>query len=90
MITELLFKGDQSEYGLCYSFWISTSTIFGITVTDANNTDSSFSSRLVLFILFLSGSVLFYSYSAFLTSALAIPNENLPFSNPEEIIKPFS
>ena len=69
-----------------YSFWISTSTVFGITIIDANNTDLKFSSRLVLFIFFVGGSTLFYGYQAFLTSALAIPNEDLPFNSPEGLL----
>ena len=55
-------------------------------IKDANDLNLSSSARLSLFTVFLSGSLFFYTYGAFLTSSLAVPNEEVPFNSPEGIL----
>ena len=55
-------------------------------IWDANEFDSNQSGRLALFIVFISGSLFFYTYGGFLTSSLAVPMEYIPFSSPQEIL----
>ena len=66
---------------------ISLSTSFGITVRDANDQGTKTSARLSLYVTFICGSIFFYVYVAFLTSALAIPSEYKPFQSPAEILQ---
>ena len=68
------------------AFCIVSSSIFGVCIRDANDTNSKTSERLILLIVFISGSLFYYTYCAFLTSALAVPNEKLPFDSPEGIL----
>ena len=68
------------------AFCIVSSSIFGFCIRDANDTNSKTSERLILLIVFISGSLFYYTYCAFLTSALAVPNEKLPFDSPEGIL----
>ena len=68
------------------AFSIVSSSIFGLCIRDANDTNSKTSERFVLFVVFISGSLFYYTYCGFLTSSLAVPNENLPFGSPEEIL----
>ena len=65
---------------------IVSSSIFGLCIRDANDTNSKTSERLILFVVFISGSLFYYTYCGFLTSSLAVPNENFPFGSPEEIL----
>ena len=58
-----------------------------MVIWDAHEFNSRDSGRCTLFIVFISGSVFFYIYGGFLTSSLAIPNENLPFKSPKELLK---
>ena len=69
------------------SITISIFSIFGLSTYDAENSESKFSARLSLFVIFICGSVYFYVYNAFLTSALAIPSEYKPFQSPEELLQ---
>ena len=64
-----------------------TASVFGIGVIDHNDPDYNKSSKILIFITFLAGSVFFYSYQAFLTSSLAVPSETVPFRTPEEILQ---
>ena len=85
----ILFKAQQHNNinGVIYSLWVTTYSTFGITVNDdVNDPDATFSQRLALFLVSLSGSLFFVFYSAFLTSALAIPNEMIAFRNPKELL----
>ena len=68
------------------AFCIVSSSIFGFCIRDANDTNSKTSERLILLIVFISGSLFYYTYCAFLTSALAVPNEKLPFDSPEGLL----
>ena len=68
------------------AFSIVSSSIFGLCVRDANDTNSETSERLILLFVFISGSLYYNTYCGFLTSSLALPNENLPFGSPEEIL----
>ena len=74
------------EINYIEAFCIVSSSIFGMGIWDANDTTSKTSERLMLLITFISGSLFYYTYCAFLTSSLAIPNENLPFDSPEGIL----
>ena len=69
------------------AIWITISAIFGITIRDANDTHSKNTGRFTLFIIFLCGSGFFSGYQAYLTSALAIPNEFWPFRTPNELVQ---
>ena len=55
-------------------------------IWDANEFQSNESGRLTLLIVFTSGSIFFYTYGGFLTSSLAVPVGNVPFSSPEELV----
>ena len=65
----------------------SVSSIFGINIMDANDPDYKTSARINLFVIFISGSLFFYFYGAFLTSALAVPSTQQPFNSPEGVLK---
>ncbi len=62
-------------------------SVFGIEVIGHHDPDYNKSSKILIFITFLAGSVYFYSYQAFLTSSLAVPSETVPFRTPEEILQ---
>ena len=59
----------------------------GVNVIDGNASDIKTSTRIVLFTIKISGSLLFYFYGGFLTSALVIPSEAKPFTTPDGILK---
>ena len=65
---------------------ISTSSIIGLGIRDANDLSTTKSARLTMFVVFICGSLFFYVYGAFLTSALAVPKIYTPFNTPEEIL----
>ena len=69
------------------AIFIAIGSIFGITLQDANDTGIKTSARLTLFVIFIFGSLFFYVYVGFLTSALAIPLQYKPFHSPEEILQ---
>ena len=66
---------------------ISLSSIFGISTHDVNDLQTNSSARLSLFVVYICESLYFYVYAGFLTSALAIPAEYLPFQSPEELLQ---
>ena len=68
------------------AFCIVSSSIFGFCIRDANDTNSKTSERLILLIVFISGSLFYYTYCAFLTSSLAVQNEKIPFDSPEGLL----
>ena len=76
---------------LLEAFTTSLASIFGfqigIEVLDANASDIKTSNRTILFTIFINGSLFFYFYGGFLTSALAIPSEAKPFITPDGILK---
>lgn len=78
---------NSTSLGFLGAISISLSTSFGITVRDANDLGTSTSARLSLYVIFICGSIYFYVYTAFLTSALAVPSEYNPFQSPEEILQ---
>ena len=80
------FSKNWKEMNFIEAFCIVSSSIFGMSIIDANNTNSKTSERLMLLVTFISGSLFYYTYCAFLTSSLAVPNENLPFDSPEGIL----
>jgi hypothetical protein len=80
------FARDWKVINYIEAFCIVSSSIFGFCIRDANDTNSKTSERLILLIVFISGSLFYYTYCAFLTSALAVPNEKLPFDSPEGIL----
>ena len=65
---------------------ITTSSIIGLGIRDANDLSITKSARLTMFVVLICGSVFFYVYGAFLTSALAVPKMYTPFNSPEEIL----
>ena len=69
--------------GLC----IVSSSIFGMTILNLDDLNSNHSGRLIMFNVFLSGSVFFYTYNAFLMSSLAVKSENVPFNSPEALLR---
>ena len=63
-------------------------SVFGIEVIDHHDKEYNKSTKILLFIILLAGSVFFYSYQAFLTSSLvAVPAATVPFRTPEEILQ---
>jgi hypothetical protein len=78
---------EWTTIGLLEAFTISFSSIFGMTVRDANDIGTKTSARLTLFVIFICGSLFWYVYVGFLTSALAVPSEYKPFQSPEGLAK---
>ena len=66
---------------------IPVSSIFALGTRDANDLNTNLSAKIGLLVIFLSGTVIFYSYGGFLTSSLAIPNNEKPFSSPEGLLE---
>ena len=69
------------------SLAVSISPVFGIMLHDANDSEINASARFYLFVTYICGSIYFYVYGGYLTSALAIPSESNPFGSPEELLK---
>ena len=85
-ITHTRLIGEK-KISLFESIWISAGAIFSVSVTDANNSVSSRSGKLSLFVTLLGGSLVYYSYSTCLLSSLLVPMENdPPFRNPQELL----
>ena len=81
------FPKGQNDLKVDEAIWIATSALFGINIIkDANDTKTNGGGRMMLFIVFICGSGFFYGYEAYLTSALAVPNEFLPFNTPNELL----
>jgi hypothetical protein len=80
------FSKNWKERNYIEAFCIVCSSIFGMGIWNANETNSKTSERLMLLVIFISGSLFYYTYCAFLTSSLAVPNEILPFDSPEGIL----
>ena len=80
------YQNDNTVISITEGFCIASSSIFGMVIWNANEFNSNDSGRMTLLNVLLIGSVFFYIYSGFLTSSLAIPNENFPFNSPEELI----
>ena len=76
----------QEKMSSIEAFCIVSSSIFGVCIRDANDTNSKTSEKLVLLVVFISGSLFYYTYCGFLTSSLAVPNEKLPFDSPEGLL----
>ena len=72
---------------LLESLTISAASIFGISFYDENKLGTNTTARLILFVIMICNSLFFYTYGGFLTSSLAIPIEQLPFTSPEDILK---
>ena len=66
---------------------VSIAPVFGIMLQDANDSKINASARIFLFVTYLCGSLYVYIYGGYLTSALAIPSESIPFGSPEELLK---
>ena len=80
------YQKQDKTLSIVEALCITSSSIFGMVIWDAHEFSSRDSGRFTLFIVFISGSVFFYIYGGFLTSSLAIPNENIPFNSPEELL----
>ena len=79
------FQSEPKNLSLIEAVCIASSSIFGMVIWNAHEFNSNESGRLTLFTVFLTGSLFYYTYVGFLTSSLAVPNENIPFQSPEEI-----
>ena len=66
---------------------ISIAPVFGIMLRDANDSETNTSARFYLFVTYICGSIYFYVYGGYLTSALAVPSKSNPFGSPEELLK---
>ena len=66
---------------------LSIAPVLGITLQDANDSEINTSARFYLFVIYICGSIYFYIYGGYLTSALAIPSQSNPFGSPEELLK---
>ena len=66
---------------------IPVSSIFALSTRDANDLNINLSAKIGLLVVFLSGSLIFYAYGGFITSSLAVPNNEKPFSSPEGLLK---
>ena len=80
------YQREEKALSKIEAFCISASSIFGMGIWDANEFQSNESGRLTLLIIFISGSIFFYTYGGFLTSSLAVPVENIPFRSPSDIL----
>ena len=80
------FSKNWKERNYIEAFCIVCSSIFGMGIWNANDTNSKTSEKLVLLVVFISGSLFYYTYCGFLTSSLAVPNEKLPFDSPEGLL----
>ena len=58
--------------GLC----IASSSIFGMAILNPDELNSNYSGRLVMFNVFLSGSVFFYTYNAYDVSHLFLKDQS--------------
>ena len=58
-----------------------------MSINDANDPSNRDSMKILFFTIFICGSLIFYVYGGFLTSALAIPSDDKPFDSPEGILK---
>ena len=76
----------QEKMSSIEAFCIVSSSIFGVCIRDANDINSKTSEKMVLLVVFISGSLFYYTYCGFLTSSLAVPNEKLPFDSPEGLL----
>ena len=71
---------------LADSIWTSVGSVFGITVIETDHNVTYYSKRFLLWVIFLTGSAIFYAYQAQLTSALSVPSSKMPFRSPEDLI----
>ena len=67
-------------------FWNYFSSFFGIDHIDDNNKSDYNGFKIISFICLIMGSIVWISYGAFLTSALAVPLQKLPFNDLETLI----
>ena len=81
------YPRNQDNLSFFEALCITSSSIFGLGIKDANDVAGNVSERLTLFTFFICGSLYFYTYCGFLTSSLAVPNDKIPFSSPEGILK---
>ena len=65
--------------------WICFAACFGMSIVDANAPRRK-SGKIALFVAFLGGSFLFYSYQGVLVSHLTVSTESSPFNSPEELL----
>ena len=85
MLLWIFTKINTEELSPLMAIWLSLASFFGIVIVHESR---RMSKRILLFVIFLSGSLTFYGYQATITSKLAVvPKEILPFTNPREILK---
>ena len=83
---DLYFSKFGHGFSIFNAFGISFGASFGMTVIDANESNSR-SKKILLLTIFLSGNAIFIAYQAELTSALSVPSNKLPFRSPEELLQ---
>ena len=81
------YPKDSKKFDFLGSMAISISSILRINAYNANDLETNSSARLSVFVVFISGSLFYHVYNAFLTSALTIPAEYKPFQSPEELLQ---
>ena len=81
------FQSNDTTLNIIEGLCIASSSIFGMAIFDLDELNSNHSGRLVMFNFFLSGSVFFYTYNAFLMYSLAVQSENIPFNSPEALLR---
>jgi len=74
---------------LIQHIWLVWASNFGLNVASMNkNITKVFNSKkILLFVAFLNGNILFAGYRASLTSELSVKDISLPFTNIEEMIE---
>lgn len=75
-----------NEFSYSYILLISFGSLFGITMEDSHVGSLTKAGKTSLFMMFLTGSILFYSYQAALVSHLSVPRTQLPFNTPKELL----
>ena len=80
------YPKGSTELDFLESIAIPFSSIFGISIHEGDSNTNS-SARISLFVIYICGSLFFYVYVGFLTSALAVPADYKPFQSPEELLQ---
>ena len=68
-------------------WWTCAFAAVGVVVDEHVKLETKPSARFFLFVIYLTGAIIFYAYQANLISLLAMPNDSLPFITPEDLLK---
>ena len=69
------------------SIWSFFQAFLGGSINENIDKNNYFSTRLVIFIYSMMGTIFWISYGAYLTRDLAVPVEHVPFSSLEEFLE---